>query len=129
MHPLIPALALMMTVSQSQAIEHKPNPVLDQSIHQSSQTYIHKSNQEAEIISNDILLVQGPRGPWDVPRDFRGPHRGPDRYAPHAPRSSRPFDPDFRYDPGPRPAPPPPDPGPAGIIPHVLPLLLPPPRP
>lgn len=89
----------------------------------------HSTSSRLESDSSALLLAQGPRGPGDGPRDFRGP----ERYPHPGPRGPGPSDPDFWYGPGPgpapRPAPPPPDPGPAGIIPHVLPLLLPPPRP
>ena len=85
---------------------------------------------QIELDSTAFLLAQGPRGPGNGPWDFRGPERPP-YPRPQGPGPAGP--PDFRYGLDPRPAPAPrpapPDPGPAGIIPHVLPLLLPPPRP
>lgn len=130
MHLLIPSLALMLIALGSQAAVQEPRSLaLDQMASASSQA----RNSSYETSSN-ILLAQGPRGPGgpdEGPYDFRGPG-GPYPYPPGGPRG--PGGPGFYPGPGPGPGPgprpaPPPDPGPAGIIPHILPLLLPPPRP
>lgn len=118
MYRLTPILALMMAASGSYAAVKAPTLGIE----------------PTHSLDHSILLAQGPRGPGgpdEGPYDFRGPG-GPYPYPPGGPRG--PGGPGFYPGPGPGPGPgprpaPPPDPGPAGIIPHILPLLLPPPRP
>ena len=135
MHRLIPTLALMLAASGSQAavktqtLESVSVPTLDPVVAiESGAPIAARFDLEAAL-----LLAQGPRGPGDGP-DRYGPPGGPDRYGPRGGPDpyGPPGGPGFRPGPGPGPRPyppPPPDPGPAGIIPHLLPLLLPPPRP
>lgn len=127
-------LVLMLVLAMVTASESHAHLIsLSESINSNYSILDPNTANQLESNSPALLLAQGPRGPGpgDPPRNFRGP----ERYPYPGPQDPGRFGPDFWYGPGPRPAPaprpapPPPDPGPAGIIPHVLPLLLPPPRP
>lgn len=123
MYRLIPFIALTLVASIGEAaISSSPDPSPAAGL--------------ARMLSGETL--------WELGRDQAqrarplqlaqpgGPPPGPRGEPPDRPPPGRPGDhPDFR--PPPRPAPPPPrrdpPPDPAGIIPHILPLFFPPPRP
>lgn len=132
MYRLISTLAVMMAASGSQAAVTaspwgiEPMPAVEHVVS------VESGSSYGLVFGSDsnVLLAQGPpRGaggpPGGRPPGAGGPGGGPD-YPPSGPRG--PGRPGFY--PGPRrPRPAPPPPGPAGIIPHILPLFLPPPRP
>lgn len=131
MYRLISTLAVMMVASGSQAAvtAHpwgiEPMPAVEHVVSvESGSSYglVFGSGSDSSV-----LLAQGPPRGAGGPPGARGPGGGPD-HPPSGPRG--PGRPGFYPGPRPRPRPaPPPPPGPAGIIPHILPLFLPPPRP